>query len=258
VSDDADTGPKQYVFNLGTPWETLIGARPATVPLTVFGPVAPAEPERPTRPRRVFVAYPYRLYNDTPDYRQVYVRVGKALDVTFVFADEKISNLHIVDKIRREIRDSAFGIYDISGWNPNVTLELGLAWGMNEKAFVAFDPSHTPEDEVPSDVRGYDRMQYTSLTELEQRLSSVVAQELPLPRTEEPQNQLDRWTGETVELLTQTNAGMTIGEIGRALNLTTNLAQIIIKPLVERGVVRREGRKRGTRYFIEPTATPTP
>jgi hypothetical protein len=50
-----------------------------------------------------------------------------------------------------------------SGWNPNVTLELALALGFGEKAFVAIDPARTQVDEVPSDLRGLDRIQYGSL-----------------------------------------------------------------------------------------------
>ncbi|MCX7902851.1 MAG: hypothetical protein N2483_11385, partial [Burkholderiaceae bacterium] len=82
----------------------------------------------PTRnPRQIFVAYPYTLY-DTSDYRKPYKELSKAFNVQFVFADEKITTLHILQKIADYIRSSRCGIYDISGWNANVTLELGLAY----------------------------------------------------------------------------------------------------------------------------------
>src|SRR5215212_6916305 len=101
-----------------------------------------ALPDPSKEQRQVFVAYSYRLY-PTRDYRRVYKNLEKAFGVSFVFADEKISNLHILQKIVNYIRQSRFGIYDISGWNPNVTLELGLALGMNERTFIAIDPSKT-------------------------------------------------------------------------------------------------------------------
>jgi RNase H-fold protein (predicted Holliday junction resolvase) len=63
--------------------------------------------------RQVFVAYPYRLY-PRADYRRVFVELSEAFDVKFVFADEAISTLHVLDKIKNYITESEFGIYDIS------------------------------------------------------------------------------------------------------------------------------------------------
>ena len=76
-------------------------------------------------------------------------------DVTFIFADEKITNMHIMKKIETFIRGSDFSIFDISGWNPNVTLELGFAMAATEQWYIAIDPSKTEIKEVPSraDVR---------------------------------------------------------------------------------------------------------
>lgn len=74
------------------------------------------------------------------DYRRIFRSLTSAFEVKFVFADEKITNLHILKKIENYIRESQFGIYDISGWNANVTLELGLALGLEETAYIAIDP----------------------------------------------------------------------------------------------------------------------
>ena len=102
--------------------------------------LAPALPNPSRNPRQVFVAYSYKLYPKA-DYRKVYQELSKAFQVQFVFADEKITNLHILQKIANYIRSSRFGVYDVSGWNPNVSLELGLAFGLNEKAYIAIDPT---------------------------------------------------------------------------------------------------------------------
>jgi hypothetical protein len=67
--------------------------------------------------RQVFVAYSYKLYS-SPDYRKVYERVANIFDLQFVFADEKISDLHILQKIANMIATSSFSMFDISGWNP--------------------------------------------------------------------------------------------------------------------------------------------
>ena len=53
---------------------------------------------RKKKKRQVFVAYSYRLY-PKDDYRKIYLALEKAFDTKFIFADEKISNLHILQKI---------------------------------------------------------------------------------------------------------------------------------------------------------------
>jgi len=49
------------------------------------------------KPRQVFVAYPYSL--PKRDYRRVFTDLGEAFQVGFVFADEKITGLHVLQKI---------------------------------------------------------------------------------------------------------------------------------------------------------------
>jgi hypothetical protein len=46
-----------------------------------------------------------------------------------------------------------------------------LAFGLRERAFIAFDPSRTNIDEVPADLRGIDRNQYTSYAEYQEKLA---------------------------------------------------------------------------------------
>lgn len=50
--------------------------------------VATGLPNPTRKPRQVFVAYPYTLY-DKNDYRKPFKELAKAFDVQFVFADEK-------------------------------------------------------------------------------------------------------------------------------------------------------------------------
>src|SRR5689334_11857778 len=86
--------------------------------------------------KQVFVAYSYRLY-PKDDYRKLYKQLEERYDVTFIFADEKITNMHIMKKIETFIRGSDFSIFDISGWNPNVTLELGFAMAAGDQWYIA-------------------------------------------------------------------------------------------------------------------------
>jgi len=196
--------------------------------------------------RQIFVAYPYRLY-PSADYRRVYRDLENPFGVKFVFADERITSLHVLQKIAAFIRSSRFGIYDISGWNPNVTLELGLALGLNESTYLAADPSKTDMHEVPADLRRVDRIQYSSYTELGEGLERLLGQEIPVPRTHEAEDQLQALRNETVRIVSE-NEGLPIGDIARLLRVSIGLAQVVVRPLVGTQL-RTEGTRRWTKYF---------
>jgi hypothetical protein len=210
-------------------------------------PIAVGLPQPSKNPRQIFVAYAYNLY-PKDDYRRLYQQLAKAFQVHFVFADEKITNLHILQKIADYIRGSRFGIYDISGWNANVTLELGLAFGLNERAYIAIDPAKTPVQEVPADLRGIDRIQYSSYAELEGKVEALLAQEVPVPRTHEAENQLQQLRRQTMDLVRQSE-GLKIGDIAHALGVSIDLAKVVVKPLLGADL-RLEGVKKGAKYFL--------
>lgn len=198
--------------------------------------------------RQIFVAYPYKIYNKN-DYRRPFTDVAKAFDVEFVFADEKISDLHILQKIQNLIETSRFGIYDITGWNPNVTLELGLAMGMGERSFIAFDPSKTEIKEVPSDLRGIDRIQYASYHDLQTSLEALIGQELPIIKSNETENQIDKLRENAISLVSDASPdGLGVADIAKALGISTDLAKVVIKPLVG-SPFQTKGIKKGMKYF---------
>ena len=198
--------------------------------------------------RQVFVAYPYRIYPKA-DYRKVYNEVGKALSVSFVFADEKITDLHILEKIKLYIKESAFSICDITGWNPNVTLELGLAMGMGERAYIAFDPSKTDVQEVPADLRGIDRLQYSSYSELNEKLLSLISQELPVSVRHEAEDQLEKLRKDLLTALADAPDGLRVTDIASLLGISIDLAKLVVRPLFG-DKLQTTGATRGTRYVL--------
>lgn len=210
--------------------------------------LAPTLPNPTRQPRQVFVAYSYRLYPKA-DYRKVYKELAQAFNVQFVFADEKITSLHILQKIANYIRTSRFGIYDISGWNANVTLELGLAFGMNERAYIALDPSKTQVEEVPSDLRGIDRIQYGSYTELQEGLAKLLAQELPVQPNHDVENQLVQLRQQTLNLL-ERSEGLKVSDIATLLGVSIDMAKLVVRPLVG-DHLDVHGIKRGAKYYLK-------
>jgi hypothetical protein len=183
--------------------------------------------------KQVFVAYSYRLY-PKDDYRKLYKDLEEQYDVTFIFADEKITNMHIMKKIETFIRGSDFSIFDISGWNPNVTLELGFAMAVSDQWYIAIDPSKTEVNEVPSDLRGLDRIQYGSYTELGGKLSVLLEQRYPKRPRVSIDGYLEERRGEVRGLL-KDHPGLTMMSISELLKVEVPVAQLVMRGLYERG-----------------------
>jgi len=200
------------------------------------------------RRRQVFVAYSYKLYPKN-DYRKFYRELEKQYDVTFIFADETISNMHIMKKIESYIRNSDFSIFDVSGWNPNVTLELGFAMALNDNWYIAFDPSKTEINDVPSDLRGWDRIEYRSYTELQTKL--IILMEQHYQKRKQPS--IDEFLGsrrpQVLDLLAK-SPGLTAIALSQMLDLNVQVLQLVLQPLLAEGKLTGKGKTRGRKYYL--------
>jgi len=203
--------------------------------------------------RQVFVAYSYKLYPKN-DYRKFYKELEKQYDVGFVFADEIISNMHIMRKIESYIRNSDFCIFDVSGWNPNVTLELGFAMAVNNKWYIALDPSKTEVKEVPSDLRGLDRIEYSSYTELQAKLTILMEQNYP----KKPKPSIDEFLTsrrlEVLDLLAK-SPGLTANSLSLLLSMSVGVLQLVLQPLLAEGKLTGKGKTRGRKYYLANPST---
>jgi hypothetical protein len=205
--------------------------------------------QRENLTKQVFVAYAYNLY-DQRDYRKVYSSLEKAFGVKFIFADEKITNMHILQKIISYIRGSDFSLFDISSWNPNVTLELGVALAMSDDWYICFNPEKTTVEEVPSDIRGLDRIQYTSFSELEDRLSVLLDQWYPRSTRATVDDYFVEAQNRVLELV-RMQPGLKVKEISDLLSMNLKMTQVVVQQLITAGSVRMEGKTRGAKYFPE-------
>lgn len=197
--------------------------------------------------KQVFVAYAYNLY-DQRDYRKVYASLEKSFGIKFIFADEKITNMHILQKIISYIRGSDFSLFDISSWNPNVTLELGIALASSDDWYICFNPERTDIKEVPSDIRGLDRIQYTSFSELEDRLSVLLDQWYPRSTRITVDDYFDKAQKEVMALVVK-QPGLKVNEIADILGINLRMAQVVVGQLMADGLIRAEGKTRGVKYF---------
>jgi len=191
--------------------------------------------------KQIFVAYAYNLY-DERDYR-------KAFDVKFIFADEEITNMHILQKITGYIRGSDFSLFDISSWNPNVTLELEIAVATGQDWYICFNPEKTDVKEVPSDIRGLDRIQYTSFSDLEDRLSVLLDQRYPRGTHRSVDDYFESAKQQVIDLLRK-QPGLRVNEIADILKLNKKMAQVVVSQLVTEEQLRMEGKTPGAKYVL--------
>lgn len=194
----------------------------------------------------VFVACPYTLF-PLDDYKAVFKEISKSYDVSFRFADEQITNQHILDKITGYIREASFSLFDITGWNPNVSLEMGIAIGLAKRYFVLWNSKLEQRSDVPSDIRGIDRIQYVSNSELEAKLIILLKQELPTPGSSSD-SAFETLKAKIMVSLTD-NPGHKVAELAQAVGDDKALVQSIVRAMVGSGELKTRGAKKGMTYY---------
>jgi hypothetical protein len=90
-------------------------------------------------------------------------------------------------------------------------------------------------------------MQYQSYAELQDQIEKLLAQEIPVQRTHDVENQLSQLRAEAVKLINESE-GLKINDIARLLGVSKEMAQVVVRPLVG-SRLRIEGIKRGARYY---------
>lgn len=101
---------------------------------------------------RVFLACPYdgkmkNLINEL-----------NLLPWTIKSANDQIKSDDLLTKIIENIKECDFAIFDITGWNANVCLELGLAKGIGKDYYIL--NNNAIRKDVPSDIKGSVRIDY--------------------------------------------------------------------------------------------------
>ena len=207
----------------------------------------------PRRTRQVFVAYPYGMF-DRADYRGVFTGLGRAYDVRFIFADERITNLQVVEKIRGDIRRSDFALFDVSGWNANVAFELGMAYEMSGVDwYICFNPDKNGRAEVPSNIRGLDRIEYRGFAELRDKLIPLMEQWYPPDARETPDEFAEKMKAKIIALLRAHPDGLPIREIARRAQINQEMASVAVRQLKEGGKVNQAGKSSAARYRLKKT-----
>jgi hypothetical protein len=69
----------------------------------------------------------------------------------------------LLETIKELIVEADFSLFDLSGWNANVALELGLAHGLRRKPYYILS-NRSMNSDVPSDIQGLQRIEYVELS----------------------------------------------------------------------------------------------
>jgi hypothetical protein len=163
-----------------------------------------------SRKPTIFVGYPWGVYSDREAYKRAYTKLEEEFGVSFVFAEDRLSDKHILEKVTEMILHADIGIYDVTAWNANVTLEYGLATGLERPAYIAFNSEKTDLNDVPADVRGFDRLQYSDFDQLSERLSDFLRSDLAAALANAPARRSSTAVELDVELIVRQAAIETI------------------------------------------------
>ena len=195
---------------------------------------------------KIFVAHQYN--NEMHDFRHALEEVKKLFSaVEFQYADVEITSLHILQKIEKMIEGADFSLFDITGWNPNVTLELGIAIGRKLPFVILFKETNSGND-VPSDIKGLDRIQYNSLTVLKGRLTVLIQQRLDLAGSN-VSSAYDEILNGALSYIGKAGP-VSMSEIAKELKINPSVASSIVNGLKDDKKVMMVGNKKGAKYQL--------
>jgi hypothetical protein len=214
---------------------------------------------------KIFVAFPYDP-EPLEGYRDLYRRIEKANDlVRFVFADERIASDMILNKIRDSIGECQFSLCDVTGWNPNVCLEFGLAIGMRKPVHILYRTARPgllarmvgrapAMPDLPIDMRGYDRIDYQDAQSLALGLQKLIEQELPKPDPGLSSGM--RLLREKIYKLIESNPALKKTEIASRLGLEVADIGAAVEGLLRAERIERRGRYSNTVFYVHGRAPP--
>ncbi len=109
-----------------------------------------------TRFPNVFVGHPFAGRFPVKKFRKIF----KELPFKVIYGNTDLQTEHLLDVMRASVLKSDFSIFDLSDWNPNVALELGLAQGLKKKPgktyYIVLNTRRS--ENVPSDIQGVQRL----------------------------------------------------------------------------------------------------
>lgn len=210
---------------------------------------------------KVFVGHPFKNRFPTNKFRKIF----KELPFNVVFGNTDIQTRHLLSIMKRNIIKADYCFYDLSGWNPNVALELGLAEGLKKNSlknyYILLNTNRSKE--VPSDIRGLQRLEYTSYDftkekGLGDRLLDVLSKEPLIQKIwkEITNGNIEKKKRLSLRILAhyRENERLTLDNVAvlkRGLNLRAEGVNEVLQQLLKNKIISKKGRiyVRKKKYF---------
>lgn len=114
---------------------------------------------------KVFIGMPYDdLYKDSYEYG---IKIAlESMGFIPYKADDVMSNQDIMCKVCFEMQSSKYLIFNISGLNPNVMLELGFSYGLGKETIIVKDKN----TKSISDIAGIEYIEYAHASDLQAKI----------------------------------------------------------------------------------------
>jgi len=108
----------------------------------------------------VFVGCPYSKEFNYPAFKTALDRIP----FRWYYADTHLTTKHLLGILTSYIKVVDYCIFDISTWNPNVALEIGLAQGLGVDYYILLN--RKLKKTVPADIQGLQRIEYSDVRSL--------------------------------------------------------------------------------------------
>jgi hypothetical protein len=130
-------------------------------------------PDNAERSNFVFMGYPFEPPLPRDDYTTVVHELEATLPVRLWSFLDEITTDELMRKIWRAILRSDLAIFDVSGGNPNVAFELGLAVASGKRVITLLKTGE-PNPLGRSDLAYAERLEYSSATTLKEKLADLL------------------------------------------------------------------------------------
>jgi hypothetical protein len=122
------------------------------------------------KPRTFFVGFPFKPHY-TKDLKEKIDHVAKQLNLKPLYPAETQKKGIILCKVCKEIQETDFSVFDITERNPNVMLEVGLAFGFGKEVILLNNPAYAEELKkgYPIDLSGVLIVQYSATSDIKDK-----------------------------------------------------------------------------------------
>lgn len=130
-------------------------------------------PDNRARKNFIFLGYPYTPAIPKADYEGVVQDLEKEFPIRFWYFLDELTTDEMMRKVWRAILRSDLAIFDVSGGNPNVAFELGLAIA-SQKRCMTLLKTGTQNPLGTADLGYAERAEYDSATTLKAKIRDIV------------------------------------------------------------------------------------